>query len=290
MNVHKMPANATRSRANCTRYERADTGGCRRSRRRLPADRSKWVDRYRREGWRIAGSLIPAASAAAADTPCGCRRDRAAAPAALDGQADRRRDRGLARHRQPCSAATGIEQAERVGAGRTGSRYGASIRANSSISISRSSAGSAPSAPHHRTISWPVNRHHGIGWSSSMSASTMPRASLSSRSWPTSARRAPSPSWRLPSLITPTWNPHRACDDDMLVLPIKDVPICLQRLDLRQIFTRPYTPMTNGKAERFIQTALREWAYACAYQNSDQRSAELAHWLHRYNWHRPMVA
>jgi transposase InsO family protein len=59
------------------------------------------------------------------------------------------------------------------------------------------------------------------------------------------------------------------------------------RLGLRQIFTRPYTPKTNGKAERFIQTALREWAYARAYQNSDQRSAELVPWLHRYNWHRP---
>ena len=60
-----------------------------------------------------------------------------------------------------------------------------------------------------------------------------------------------------------------------------------KRLGLRQIFTRPYTPKTNGKAERFIQTALREWAYACAYQNSDQRTAELSDWLHRYNWHRP---
>jgi transposase InsO family protein len=60
-----------------------------------------------------------------------------------------------------------------------------------------------------------------------------------------------------------------------------------ERLGLRQIFTRPYTPRTNGKAERFIQTALREWAYARAYHNSDQRSAELLHWLHRYNWHRP---
>jgi len=60
-----------------------------------------------------------------------------------------------------------------------------------------------------------------------------------------------------------------------------------KRLGLRQIFTRPYTPRTNGKAERFIQTALREWAYARAYHNSDQRSAELFHWLHRYNWHRP---
>ena len=48
-----------------------------------------------------------------------------------------------------------------------------------------------------------------------------------------------------------------------------------------------YTPRTNGKAERFIQTALREWAYARAYHNSDQRSDELMHWLHRYNWHRP---
>src|ERR1700746_1759366 len=62
--------------------------------------------------------------------------------------------------------------------------------------------------------------------------------------------------------------------------------IC-RRPGIRQIFTKPYTPRTNGKAERFIQTALREWAYACAYQNSDQRSAELPHWLHRYNWHRP---
>src|SRR6201990_3554238 len=60
-----------------------------------------------------------------------------------------------------------------------------------------------------------------------------------------------------------------------------------KRLGLRQIFTKPYTPKTNGKAERFIQTALREWAYAQAYQNSDQRTAELITWLHRYNWHRP---
>src|SRR6478736_6103257 len=58
-------------------------------------------------------------------------------------------------------------------------------------------------------------------------------------------------------------------------------------LGLRHIRTRPYTPRTNGKAERFIQTALREWAYAKAYQRSDHRGAELPLWLHRYNWHRP---
>lgn len=58
-------------------------------------------------------------------------------------------------------------------------------------------------------------------------------------------------------------------------------------LGLRHIRTKPYTPKTNGKAERFIQTALREWAYAQKYQSSDHRAAELPFWLHRYNWHRP---
>jgi transposase InsO family protein len=60
-----------------------------------------------------------------------------------------------------------------------------------------------------------------------------------------------------------------------------------KRLGLRHIRTRPYTPKTNGKAERFIQTSLREWAYAQAYQSSHHRKALLPSWLHRYNWHRP---
>jgi len=61
---------------------------------------------------------------------------------------------------------------------------------------------------------------------------------------------------------------------------------CRER-GLKHIRTKPYTPKTNGKAERFIQTSLREWAYAKAYPTSDQRAAELPAWLHRYNWHRP---
>ena len=44
---------------------------------------------------------------------------------------------------------------------------------------------------------------------------------------------------------------------------------------------------TSGEAERFIQTSLREWAYARAYNTSEERAAELPRWLHRYNWHRP---
>jgi transposase InsO family protein len=58
-------------------------------------------------------------------------------------------------------------------------------------------------------------------------------------------------------------------------------------LHLKQGFTRPYTPRTNGKAERFIQTALREWAYARSYQNSIEREEQLEYWLHDYNFHRP---
>jgi transposase InsO family protein len=60
-----------------------------------------------------------------------------------------------------------------------------------------------------------------------------------------------------------------------------------QQHGIRHLRTKPYTPRTNGKAERFIQTALREWAYARAYEHSDQRIQHLPRWLHDYNWHRP---
>jgi transposase InsO family protein len=60
-----------------------------------------------------------------------------------------------------------------------------------------------------------------------------------------------------------------------------------RRLRLKHIRTKPYTPRTNGKAERFIQTSLREWAYARAYLNSKQRANQLPFFMHRYNWHRP---
>jgi transposase InsO family protein len=64
----------------------------------------------------------------------------------------------------------------------------------------------------------------------------------------------------------------------------------LRRLHIRHVFTRPYTPRTNGKAERFIQTLLREWAYAHPYPNHQVRAAELPYWLHHYNFHRPHTA
>ena len=67
----------------------------------------------------------------------------------------------------------------------------------------------------------------------------------------------------------------------------RDFAKACKRLKLKHIRTKPYTPKTNGKAERFIQTALREWAYARAYQTSTQRAEYLPIWSHLYNWHRP---
>ncbi len=60
-----------------------------------------------------------------------------------------------------------------------------------------------------------------------------------------------------------------------------------RRLGLKRKRTRPHTPRTNGKAERFIQTALREWAYARSYESSEERGRHFPAWLHQYNWHRP---
>ena len=57
----------------------------------------------------------------------------------------------------------------------------------------------------------------------------------------------------------------------------------LRRLKIKHLRTKPYTPKSNGKAERFVQTSLREWAYARAHTTSEERAAELPIWLHRYN-------
>jgi transposase InsO family protein len=59
------------------------------------------------------------------------------------------------------------------------------------------------------------------------------------------------------------------------------------RLRLQHLRTRPYRPQTNGKAERFIQTLLREWAYALPYRTSGLRARALRHWLRYYNRQRP---
>lgn len=63
-----------------------------------------------------------------------------------------------------------------------------------------------------------------------------------------------------------------------------------RHLGLRHVWTRPYRPQTNGKAERFIRTCLARWAYAAAYRSSLQRAAALPEWLRYYNQERRHTA
>jgi transposase InsO family protein len=134
-----------------------------------------------------------------------------------------------------------------------------------------------------------VNRHHGIGWEcvhvciddASRIAFVQVRVDQRKESAVAFLEAAVAYYAKLGIRI------ERVMTDNGSCYQSKMFRAACKRLGLRQIFTRPYTPKTNGKAERFIQTALREWAYARAYHNSDQRSAELPYWLHRYNWHRP---
>jgi transposase InsO family protein len=63
--------------------------------------------------------------------------------------------------------------------------------------------------------------------------------------------------------------------------------LALEELGIRHLFTRPYRPRTNGKAERFIQTLTCRWAYGAIYGSSDERAAALPGWLNHYNFTRP---
>lgn len=83
---------------------------------------------------------------------------------------------------------------------------------------------------------------------------------------------------------------QRVMTDNGSAYRSRDFAEACRRLQLRHLYTRPYTPQTNGKAERFIQTALREWAYAASYATSQQRREALQDWLHHYNCHRPHSA
>ena len=80
---------------------------------------------------------------------------------------------------------------------------------------------------------------------------------------------------------------RRVLTDNGSAFRSKAFVLACQELGIAKRYTRPYRPQTNGKAERFIQSALREWAYGFTYQHSNERTACLDHWIHHYNWHRP---
>lgn len=78
--------------------------------------------------------------------------------------------------------------------------------------------------------------------------------------------------------------------DNALCYVRQQYAAAIARLGLRHLRTRLYTPRTNGKAERFIQTALREWAYAKPYRSSRHRAGALGPFLRTYNTTRPHTA
>ena len=80
---------------------------------------------------------------------------------------------------------------------------------------------------------------------------------------------------------------RRLLTDNGSAFRSKSFAAACERLGITHKFTRAYRPQTNGKAERFIQSALREWAYGFAYNHSEERAAMLERWIHHYNWHRP---
>ena len=80
---------------------------------------------------------------------------------------------------------------------------------------------------------------------------------------------------------------RRLLTDNALAYKAGVVTAVCRRWEIRQRFTRPYRPQTNGKAERFIQTLLREWAYRTPYRSSTRRTAALRPYLRFYNHRRP---
>jgi transposase InsO family protein len=80
---------------------------------------------------------------------------------------------------------------------------------------------------------------------------------------------------------------RRLLTDNALAYKSHAVRAICGRWSVRHRYTRPYRPQTNGKAERFIQTLLREWAYRTPYRSSARRTAALAPYLRFYNHRRP---
>jgi hypothetical protein len=140
----------------------------------------------------------------------------------------------------------------------------------------------------HRITGDPRDETRGAGWEFSMSLSTI------TPGWPTRpCIRTKKPPHRSTSCTAP---PRGSSASASTSAALTDNGPCFYRLqfggachalNIGHRRTRPYRPQTNGKAERFIQTALREWAYARRYENSAQRLHHLQPWTHLYNWHRP---
>ena len=242
----------------------------------------------RGSGW-ITRSQFAAPSAASADASGGGRRGRVSPPPALHWPADRCRVAHLASDRQPHSAAPGAQRLAALEPAEPVRRYERE-HPGELIHIDIKKLGRFNRVGHRITGDRRgQSNSRGVGWEYVHvcidDASRIAYAEIKK-----SERKASAIAFLKAAVIYYAKlgiSIQRVMTDNGSCYKSRAFGRACKRLGLKHIRTRPYTPKTNGKAERFIQTALREWAYAKAYQRSDHRGAELPLWLHRYNWHRP---
>ncbi|BAC53555.1 bll8290 [Bradyrhizobium diazoefficiens USDA 110] len=241
----------------------------------------------RRRGW-FARPLV-ATSFIAEPNPAGhVRRRRDVAPAAPHRQADCCRGRGVTGHRQPYPSPLGIKPDTRSGARRAGAPVRARAPRRAHPYRHQEARQVRKTRPPHHTRS-PERRSRGAGHEfvhvaiddASRLAFSQIRRDQKKESAIAFLKEAVTYYRSLGMKVTGIMTDNGSC------YRAKAFARACRKLGLKHIFTRPYRPQTNGKAERFIQTVLREWAYARAYDTSDQRAKNLPIWLHHYNWHRP---
>ena len=232
--------------------------------------------------------LVPTQNHAGHDRRGGGRAHRGATAPALDRQAHRHGGRRLARHREPGAEARRPVTAERHRA----CRAGPALRAPASrrdAPYRHQEARPLQPVGHRITGDPQKGRSYGVGWEFvHVSIDDASRIAFSQilpdeRQESAVAFLKAAVAYYASLGVTVT----RVMTDNGSCYRSKAFAKACRNLGLKHVRTRPYTPRTNGKAERFIQTALREWAYAIAYPTSHHRAAELPIWLHRYNWHRP---
>src|SRR4051794_6460048 len=240
--------------------------GCSTARRARIAVRPGWARRRKPRSWRCAAGVSPGLSS-------------------LASSADRSRPWAWS-----CAAAASAGSTPSTPSpGRSG--INASGRASSSTSTSRSSAGSRASATASPATA-PAGRARGVGWEflhvcvddASRLAYTEILPDERKESAVAFLERALAWFAGLGVAV------ERVMTDNGSAYASRAFREACATARVKHRRTRPYTPRTNGKAERFIQTSLREWAYLQAFNSSAERTAAMQPWLHAYNRHRPHSA
>ena len=258
----------------------------------------RWLARLREQGRRAGRSRADRQAHPAQDAARAGRGDLRAAPAASD------RAEIAERCSMPLSTVSAV--LKREGLGKRSrleppepvNRYERRRPASSSTSTSRSSGGSSsdrasahrpprPRAP-TETDAAGVRRGH-VGWEYVHVADRRPLAAWPTpKSSPTRRPRPRSASCAARRVLRRSRHHRRARDDrQRLGLRQPRARLACAELGIRHLRTRPYRPRTNGKAERFIQTLTRAWAYGRSYSSSAERTAALDAWLDHYNFTRP---